>query len=1113
MKKLLLLMGLVSCSLFVGAQCSNNTTLVQDFSNTSGRTPPPCWQMFPSDNLFDFNAGTASFYGKDRVLLLPSVENLQGVLKFKASHPFNGTFSGAFVIVGLYRGNIFTEITRKDYGTKGWKSFTIDLGSFPGSSNYRGAIAFKTTTQGSRSKLVLDDIEYLSKCFNSDSAIALAKDVTVKLDKDGIVLVNPIQVDNGSIKSCEEPITNLSLDKTLFQCGDLGKQQVVLTANDGFGHSDTDTAIITVEPTLNFGTIRYGGIALDSVGNFTPSETYVVNSSTSTNCPSITYSFDTTRFDCSKVGQSHLFTTQMLYGNDTAVASSYVNIRDLIAPDVVSNDIEVTLDATTVTAQITTDMLVSSASDACGIKEITLSHTSFDCTNLGDNEVTITVTDSSNNVKEVKVNVKVISYIPSSEVEVLNPNTCAGEKVNINIKNSYDGAQYYLKNVTDSSVIGGPVAGNGNDIIITSDTINKKESLYVYAEVADSSKALYLSATGDYLKLNSPGSFDYSKGYTFSAWVKNTWGQSNIWSKPIFYAGSAESSDIEIFVLANGSKLRVLHNRENGVVNGYVTTTSDMPNNEYFHLSVTYANTQLSVYVNGNLVNKTTLTAPLKTGTVMSLGYFINTKFPDAQYSFDGYLDDVRLYDTARTAEAINDDMNRCLQGTEDNLILYYPMEEKTGSILFDKVSNTPAQLGQNGGGSPATLSLNNAVSCKYCSIIMDTTLEVGDIEAPDVISQDIVLELNNGVALFNAKMLDDGSNDNCTDDIDLTFSMDLVDSAKALNLSGTNDYLLASTPTDFDYSKGYTFSAWIKSTWTNSYDPIFYAGGFTGSDIEIYVNNTNSRLTLLYNRGNGGRMSSESRAYLPTDNKYFHLAITYNGIYTNVYLNGILQRSARLNPPIKSQNSELSFGHFKSSTFIYGQQFNGLLDDIRVYDVARTSEEIIADMNNCLIGDEDNLVVYLPVNDSPIQINKVDGFSAQVIGSTSNTLSTDISVVGNCGGKTFTAKGDYDVTLLVEDSEGNIDSSTAVVTVNDPVGLNENVIKGEHLSVYPNPTSSLFKVDAKDVLLISVLSGNGHVLLTETNNEVDVSSLSNGLYILKVQTLVGVYMEKILKK
>jgi hypothetical protein len=73
--------------------------------------------------------------------------------------------------------------------------------------------------------------------------------------------------------------------------------------------------------------------------------------------------------------------------------------------------------------------------------------------------------------------------------------------------------------------------------------------------------------------------------------------------------------------------------------------------------------------------------------------------------------------------------------------------------------------------------------------------------------------------------------------------------------------------------------------------------------------------------------------------NKWVHVAVVYDSInhVKQLYLNGTLEASADT-----YQNKPLDLRNSKIGTWGGGsRQFNGMMDDIRIYDRALTAEEI----------------------------------------------------------------------------------------------------------------------------------------------------------------------------
>jgi extracellular elastinolytic metalloproteinase len=163
----------------------------------------------------------------------------------------------------------------------------------------------------------------------------------------------------------------------------------------------------------------------------------------------------------------------------------------------------------------------------------------------------------------------------------------------------------------------------------------------------------------------------------------------------------------------------------------------------------------------------------------------------------------------------------------------------------------------------------------------------------------------------------------------------------------------------------------------------------------------------------------------------------------------------------------------------------------------ATTSEiavvNVIDNLNPTVIGQD--IVVDLAGNSSvSITANDIDN------GSTDNcdfTLSIDVDM--------FTATGDYPVVLTVTDGSGNEAMVTVNVEVIDSTLTIENFEElDEQITIYPVPTEATLNI-ATDLIIDSIemydLLGKQIMHIKNPSNKIDVSNVSQGMYLLKFQT------------
>ncbi|MDP2207837.1 MAG: LamG-like jellyroll fold domain-containing protein [Bacteroidota bacterium] len=87
------------------------------------------------------------------------------------------------------------------------------------------------------------------------------------------------------------------------------------------------------------------------------------------------------------------------------------------------------------------------------------------------------------------------------------------------------------------------------------------------------------------------------------------------------------------------------------------------------------------------------------------------------------------------------------------------------------------------------------------------------------------------------------------------------------------------------------------------------------------------------------------------------HVAATYDGSQVRLYINGILSASAAFAANIGAGDTGFYIGG------IAGNVFHGLLDEVRLWSIARTSEQISIYKDSTLVGNETGLNGYWPLD------------------------------------------------------------------------------------------------------------------------------------------------------
>ncbi|GAA3951713.1 carbohydrate-binding protein [Hymenobacter algoricola] len=137
------------------------------------------------------------------------------------------------------------------------------------------------------------------------------------------------------------------------------------------------------------------------------------------NCGVAGFALDKATFDCSNVGANLVQLTVTDSNGNTASAPATVTVQDHTAPSVLTRTVSVTL--INGVATITAAQVDNGSTDACGISQLRLDRTSFDCSTLGDNPVTLTATDTNGNQASAAAVVTVLGVRPAVNIGVSRP--------------------------------------------------------------------------------------------------------------------------------------------------------------------------------------------------------------------------------------------------------------------------------------------------------------------------------------------------------------------------------------------------------------------------------------------------------------------------------------------------------------------------------------------------------------------------------------------------------------------------------------------------------------------------------------------------------------------
>jgi parallel beta-helix repeat protein len=162
--------------------------------------------------------------------------------------------------------------------------------------------------------------------------------------------------------------------------------------------------------------------------------------------------------------------------------------------------------------------------------------------------------------------------------------------------------------------------------------------------------------------------------------------------------------------------------------------------------------------------------------------------------------------------------------------------------------------------------------------------------------------------------------------------------------------------------------------TWV-SFDRLAYGGGYSSTDDQMLVckggwpragsyrlwqAGPNSSFQVLYFDVGPGTYVGSPELVLQT-NRWYHIAGTYDGNVIKLYLDGVLQVSKSIGSVPVGNAEPLYFGYHDETGWNY--YLNGSLDEVAIYNYARTAEEIrddyVSEYGKIYITSEGNIFCY----------------------------------------------------------------------------------------------------------------------------------------------------------
>ncbi|MDX8412802.1 MAG: FG-GAP-like repeat-containing protein, partial [Mariprofundales bacterium] len=175
-----------------------------------------------------------------------------------------------------------------------------------------------------------------------------------------------------------------------------------------------------------------------------------------------------------------------------------------------------------------------------------------------------------------------------------------------------------------------------------------------------------------------------------------------------------------------------------------------------------------------------------------------------------------------------------------------------------------------------------------------------------------------------------------------------------ALSFDGVNDYVNVGGNANLRFVGVNTFSleAWVNPTTSTGVSRMIVSKANQGVVREYSLAITASGTLNFYRASTGANLGSTA---VLSAGQFSHVAATYDGTNMRIYINGVAE-GVLASGSMNGQNTAVLIGAQKTQG-VLSDFFDGVIDDVRIWNTARTQAQIVADRYTTLTGNETGLV------------------------------------------------------------------------------------------------------------------------------------------------------------
>lgn len=581
--------------------------------------------------------------------------------------------------------------------------------------------------------------------------------------------------------------------------------------------------------------------------------------------------------------------------------------------------------------------------------------------------------------------------------------------------------------------------------------------------------------TGPFVTVSSNSNdFNFTNGFTLEAWVNPVNSGNGYYT--VFSKGPSNGVIDNSYIFQMQLGTLMFYNAATTSAPYWFSSGVTVPYGTWSHVAVTYSNSVLGIYFNGNLVTTFGVSMnPNPGANDFVIGRQGSGGGACLCHKFHGQIDEARIWNLARTPNDIQQNLYRTINGNLPGLVAAYNFNQGVGGANNAGITTLIDQAGGNHNGTLNSFTLSGSTSNWVGSI---TTVTGAYQFGTPHISLPPTLTVCSGVSTTytitasgqgsfgyqwyrNGVLLAGQTNPTLTLTSDLTTAtgtftiqvssiygtstsagMNLsLNCNNALDFDGVDDQIFIGNFSQLEIGANFSAEAWVYPRAKATINWIFgkQIGG-SGAGWAFYQNTFNTSDGRLILQTNGGNVYQTATSIIPL-NTWSHLALVISNNIPVLYINGVQTAFTGIYSNAPSANN-FRIGASNDPAFF----FHGQLDEVRIWNVALSPQDIQNNRFKNITNTVTGLVGYWDFNQGVAEGNNT-GITSFVDKSSNAFNGTFVNTALNGGSSNFVS------------ASGSTTTSTRVYTFAAPtqvaISPNQTVCSGVTISLSVTATGS----------------------------------------------------------